>query len=66
MTNARKDYLDKVSTEIIKNQDVIGIEDLQVSNMLKNHKLAKGQLVLLDKCVQYQVKFIHQLFGIAS
>ncbi|MCQ6338019.1 transposase, partial [Bacillus cereus] len=41
MTNARKDYLDKVSTEIIKNHDVIGIEDLQVSDMLKNHKLAK-------------------------
>ncbi|MGE1218515.1 RNA-guided endonuclease TnpB family protein, partial [Bacillus toyonensis] len=42
MKNARKDYLDKVSTEIIKNHDVIGIEDLQVSNMLKNHKLAKA------------------------
>ncbi len=42
MTNARKDYLDKISTEIIKNHDVIGIEDLQVSNMLKNHKLAKA------------------------
>lgn len=42
MANARKDYLDKTSTEIIKNHDVIGIEDLQVSNMLKNHKLAKA------------------------
>ncbi|PGC56840.1 transposase, partial [Bacillus toyonensis] len=31
MANARKDYLDKISTEIIKNHDVIGIEDLQVS-----------------------------------
>jgi len=40
--NSRKDYLDKISTEIIKNHDVIGIEDLQVSNMLKNHKLAKA------------------------
>ncbi|WP_088123274.1 RNA-guided endonuclease TnpB family protein, partial [Bacillus wiedmannii] len=40
--NARKDYLEKISTEIIKNHDVIGIEDLQVSNMLKNHKLAKA------------------------
>ncbi|NNG95499.1 transposase, partial [Bacillus thuringiensis] len=39
ISNARKDYLDKISTEIIKNHDVIGIEDLQVSNMLKNHKL---------------------------
>lgn len=42
ITNARKDYLDKISTEIIKNHDVIGIEDLQVSNMLKNGKLANA------------------------
>jgi putative transposase len=42
ITNARTDYLQKISTEIIKNHDVIGIEDLQVSNMQKNHKLAKA------------------------
>ncbi|MFJ8414769.1 transposase, partial [Bacillus paramycoides] len=39
---ARTDYLQKLSTRIIKNHDVIGIEDLQVSNMLQNHKLAKA------------------------
>ncbi|MDC2866912.1 IS200/IS605 family element RNA-guided endonuclease TnpB, partial [Bacillus sp. BP-3] len=42
ITNARADYLQKISTEIVKNHDIIGIEDLQVSNMLKNHKLAKA------------------------
>jgi putative transposase len=42
ITDARTDYLQKISTEIIKNHDVIGIEDLQVLNMLKNHKLAKA------------------------
>ncbi|WP_419150271.1 transposase [Lysinibacillus xylanilyticus] len=42
MTNARTDYLQKTSTDIVKNHDVIGIEDLQVSNMLKNHNLAKA------------------------
>lgn len=42
ITNARNDYLHKISTEIIKNHDVIGIEDLQVSNMVKNHHLAKA------------------------
>ncbi|MGH1134549.1 RNA-guided endonuclease TnpB family protein, partial [Bacillus mycoides] len=41
IANARADYLHKLSTEIIKNHDVIGMEDLQVSNMLKNRKLAK-------------------------
>lgn len=42
IVNARTDYLHKISTYIIKNHDVVGIEDLQVSNMLKNHKLAKA------------------------
>ncbi|OKL37501.1 IS200/IS605 family element RNA-guided endonuclease TnpB [Domibacillus mangrovi] len=42
IVHARTDYLHKISTDIIKNHDVIGMEDLQVSNMLKNHKLAKA------------------------
>ena len=42
IANARKDMLDKISTEIIKNHDIIGIEDLSVKSMLKNHKLAKA------------------------
>uniref|UniRef100_UPI0034D3A2E2 RNA-guided endonuclease TnpB family protein n=2 Tax=Oceanobacillus TaxID=182709 RepID=UPI0034D3A2E2 len=32
----------KISTEIVKNHDIIGIEDLSVINMLKNHNLAKA------------------------
>jgi len=42
ITNVRKDYLHKVSTEIIKNHDVICIEDLAVKNIMKNHKLAQA------------------------
>ena len=42
IANARKDYLDKISTEIVKNHDIIGMENLSVSNMLKNHNLAKA------------------------
>ncbi|GIN98128.1 transposase [Siminovitchia terrae] len=42
VTNARTDFLHKISTDIVKNHDIIGIEDLQVSNLLKNHKLAKA------------------------
>lgn len=42
IANARTDYLQKISTHIIKNHDIIAIEDLQVSNMMKNHKLAKA------------------------
>jgi len=42
MGNARKDYLDKISTQVVKNHDIIAIEDLQVAEMVKNHKLAKS------------------------
>ena len=42
ITNARNDYLNKISTEIVKNHDIIGMENLSVSNMLKNHNLAKA------------------------
>ena len=42
ISNARTDYLQKISTEIVKNHDIIGIKDLQVSNLVKNHKLAKA------------------------
>ena len=31
IANARKDYLDKISTEMVKNHDMIGMEDLSVS-----------------------------------
>ena len=40
--NQRKDFLHKLSTQIIRETDVICIEDLQVKNMVKNHKLAKS------------------------
>ncbi len=42
IANARKDYLQKISTEIIKNHDIIGLEDLKVANMVRNHNLAKA------------------------
>jgi putative transposase len=42
IANQRKDFLQKLSAELIKNNDVICIEDLQVKNMIKNHKLAQS------------------------
>jgi putative transposase len=42
ITNARKDYLDKISTYLVKNHDVIGLEDLSVSGMLKNNYMSKA------------------------
>lgn len=41
ITNQRKDFLHKLSTKLIRENQSIAIEDLRVSNMMKNHKLAK-------------------------
>ena len=40
--NQRDWFLHNISTKIVKDFDTISIEDLNVSGMLKNHKLAKS------------------------
>ena len=42
VVNQRTDFLNKLSTEIIKNHDVICMEDLNTKGMLRNRKLAKS------------------------
>lgn len=42
IANRRNDFLQKLSTKLINENQVICLEDLQVSNMVKNHKLAKS------------------------
>lgn len=42
ISNQRNDFLNKLSTQLVRDYDFIAIEDLQVKNMVKNHKLAKS------------------------
>ena len=42
ITNQRNDTLHKLSTDLVRNYDLIAIEDLSPSNMVKNHKLSKA------------------------
>jgi putative transposase len=42
IANVRKDFLHKLSSQIINENQVIISENLQVKNMVKNHKLAKA------------------------
>lgn len=67
VANKRKDYLHKVTTELVKNYDVIVIEDLRTKNLLKNHHLAKSiskqawrefRTMLEYKCKWYGKKLI--------
>ena len=42
VTNIRNYYLQEVTTAIVKNHDVVIVEDLAVKNMIKNHNLAQA------------------------
>ena len=42
IANQRNDTLHKLSTEIVRQNDVICVEDLAPKNMVKNHRLAKS------------------------
>ena len=62
VANLRKDFLDKLTTDLVRNYQIICIEDLNTKGMLKNHKLAKQisdaafgtfQRMLTYKCERY-------------
>ena len=67
IVNCRKNYLHKISTQLVREYDIICAETLQVKNMLKNHKLAKAISdvswyefcrQLEYKCLWYDKKFV--------
>jgi putative transposase len=62
MTDARTDFLQKLTTQLVRENQTIVIEDLAIKNMVKNHKLANaisdaswGELIrqLTYKCQWY-------------
>ena len=62
MTDARKDFLHKLTTQLVRENQTIVVEDLAIKNMVKNHKLALaisdaswGELIrqLAYKCEWY-------------
>lgn len=44
IANCRKDLLNKLANDLVVRYDRIAIEDLQISNMVRNHRLSKSIL----------------------
>lgn len=42
VANQRADYLHKLSTALVRDYDLIAVENLAVSNMVRNHRLARS------------------------
>ncbi|ATO45672.1 hypothetical protein C5L30_001267 [Companilactobacillus farciminis] len=67
IANQRKDYLHKITRELVENNDLIVIEDLKTKNLLGNHNLSRAiasqswrslRLMLEYKCEWYGKKII--------
>lgn len=65
--NIRKDYIHKITTDMVKSYDVIVLEDLKTTNMMKNHQLARSiagqswrmfRTILEAKCAMYDKTFV--------
>ena len=63
----RKDYIHKITTDLVERYDTICIEDLKSSNMMSNHNLARSisqqswylfRRTLEYKCLMYGKKLI--------
>lgn len=62
IVNTRKDYIHKITTDLVERYDLIALEDLKTSNLMKNHKLARSianqswrmfRTFIEYKCVMY-------------
>ena len=70
VANKRKDYLHKITTELVRSYDVIVIEDLKAKNLLKNHHLAKSitnnSWYLFREMLEYKCKWYGKKLVVVS
>ena len=61
IANSRKDFLHKLTTNLVSENDVICVEDLNVAGMLKNRKLSKAVadvgIFELNRQIEYKAEW---------
>jgi putative transposase len=63
IANSRKDFLHKLTTNIVREYDHISLEDLNVSGMLKNRKLSKAVADVGIFELNRQIKYKAEWYG---
>lgn len=68
--NRRADYLQKLSTKLVNQYDVIVFEDIRVKNLMHNHRLAKaigeqGWSMLVEMCEYKSIWYGKQVIRVS-
>ncbi len=63
VANQRKDWLDKITTYLVRSYDVIALEDLNVRGMVKNHNLVKAITNVAFGEFNRQIEYKAQMYG---
>jgi putative transposase len=67
ITNSRKDAIHKATTNLVRNNDIIIMENLKTKNMIRNRKLAKAisdaSFVEIKKTIRIQMQMVSKDFS---